>query len=840
MNLHALSTQCGRRLYSLGSVTTALGIVALLLLLLGAKVAFAQTPPVAVGQSVTTAEDTAIEINTTIAVDAGGPGGASRYQLAVITPGPSHGSVAEVLPRTGTYKIRYTPGANRTDAVLFDYQLCTINTPLVCGTKATVIVTITPVNDGPVAGADSATVKQGQSVLINVLANDNGGLNENDTVALVPGSVSTPASGTAAIEGNQIRYTAGNVCGGPVTFSYLVQDSAGLQAAGTVTVNVTCPGTPGIELSAPYAFSNHTFKVDVLLKSSDVNVAAVDFVLTYDTCVADTDTPANGLADDVTSTLGNFGFTFAVQDLPASPPALRFVAAKALNNEFLAGPTTPTRTLATLLLMANPGCSATSFTFTNPTFTGENGSNLPNGGSTQNYPNAPLTTVNNKPTNITLSNATLPEGSPSGTLVGILSTTDPDASDAGKHNYTFAAPAFDNANFQFNPFANSELQLVNPLLVAGSYKVTIASTDPYNGFITKTLTIEITDVNVAPNAIDDYVPVLGRTVLNTLLGNDNDASDNPPDPACTNCSIQSVTNGLNGTVTNQGLSVIYMPTNAKAITDVFTYMLTDNDASGPKTDTANVYVTIQKDAVGGDCNKNGYIEAGDLTATGLEIFDGDGSAWYNIYQGSYKDFALYGCNSNQDAVVDAGDVPCTVKKLFSSSFVCGNTLLAASASSATLAVSPVSAAPGATVEVPVVLTTSGYPVAAAAFALDFNDAEVSFDTTDADNDGIPDAVHLKTPSNLQAIVAYNADESRIEIVVMSLMSPFPLLPDGTVATVSLTVKEDISATASTIALVNSSLGSDEGQSVPLEVTDGAIQVVTQPASRILLPLILSR
>lgn len=70
-----------------------------------------------------------------------------------------------------------------------------------------------------------------------------------------------------------------------------------------------------------------------------------------------------------------------------------------------------------------------------------------------------------------------------------------------------------------------------------------------------------------------------------------------------------------------------------------------------------------------------------------------------------------------------------------------------------------------------------------------------------------------------------------------LIPPFPLLADGAVATVSLTVKDGVTVSESTVTLANSSLGSDEGQSIPLEVSNGSIEIVSQPASRILLPLI---
>jgi len=815
-------------------------------------------PASAVARSVATPEDTAVIIDTTIPFD-------SRYEVAIVTPGPSHGTA--IGGNNGTnFILTYTPGANRTEATSFQYQICVAPPqPRVCGASALIIVTINPVNDGPIAGADNATVKYGQSVLINVLANDNGGPNEVDTVTLVAGGINAPTpDGTAVIEGNQIRYTAPTApvacTNNNATFTYLVQDGSGLQTGGNVTVARTCPGTPTLRLSDPYAFSNHTFKIDVMLDSTDINVSALDFLLSYDVCVTDVDTPSNNMvADDVTNMPLAPSFLSQVQDETFATRTLHFVSASTTSPaSILAGPSASTsRLIATLQFRAVSGCLDTDFAFGSAGFTGTNGVGMT--GATQNKPDVLLASANANPTNITLSNNKVAENSPFDTFIGHLATTDPDTGDT--FTYGFAAPNFDaGGKFRIRPVPfNSELAVQNLAGVTpGFYNISVSVTDNYGGVLTKNFAIEVTDRNLfAPIANDDfgsfpYYPVIGRTVIpfrsTPLAGSDLIANDSDPDVGnCNNCSIQSVTNGSKGIVTNLGASVVYIPTDATHIgTDVFTYTLTDNDPAGALTDKATVTVNVQQDAVPGNCNKslpppsNG-IEAGDLTATGLEIFDGDGSAWYNVYQGSYPNFSPYGCNSNRDAVVDAGDIACTAQKIFNNAYVCSSTLVASSASAATLAVgSGLNAAPGTTVQVPVVLNASGHAVAAAAFALEFNSDVVSFDATDADSDGVADAVVLNIPSGLMATASYNAAANRIEILVTGLIPPFPHLTDGVLATITLRVKDGVSANTTMVHLTNSSLGSDEGQSVPLAVTDGSIQIGGQEVNRALLPLVLSR
>ncbi len=808
------------------------------------KVSFAQVVPPpdnANPRSASTLEDTLVSIDTGIPAD-------PRYQVVVIVPGPAHGTTQQnpaIVPinPSGNFKINYTPGANKAAPVSFSYQICTtIGTPTQCGQSALVTVSITPVNDGPQAGPDYATVKYGQSVLINVLANDNGGINEIDSVSLVAGGVGTPiptayGAGTAVIEGGQIRYTAPTAptptcSSSDVTFTYLVKDSSGLQGSGTVTVTRTCPGTPTLKLSEPYAFNNHTFKIDVILESTDVDVAAVDFFLNYDTCVTDVDVPSNNMiADDVTNMPAAPNFVSQVQDQPYLTPAplagaLHFVSASVVPNVILAGSTNPSRTIATIMLKALSVCQ-TAFNFNTPAgFTGTGGTAI-TGVEVNKTVDLTPTNINNKPTNITLTNSKVPESSPFNTFIGKFAATDPDASDTA---FSYSLLSNSSNKFWIRPlsFNNDELAVLNlASVVPGVYPIIVQVTDSYGGIFTKTFDINVTDVNLgAPTAVSDGPFLIqGRTPIpfTSLLALDSDTSDG--DPNCAKCSIQSVTNGTKGTVTMQGSNVIYIPTDPKFIgLDNFGYTITDNDPSGALTASANVSVNVQPDAILGDCNKGGTVEAGDLTATGLEIFDGDGNLWYNIYQGTYTNFSSYGCNSNQDNILDAGDIACTAAKIFNPAATCAP-VTSASSSVATLAVSGnLAVAPGSTADVAITLNAAGNSVAAAAFAVNFDSSALTFDATDADADGIPDAVKFNVPSGLMTSATYNAEESRVEIIITGLIPPFPLLSDGAIATVSLTTNNGADGSATAVTITNGSLGSDEGASIPVEVNDGTIEV----------------
>lgn len=103
--------------------------------------------------------------------------------------------------------------------------------------------------------------------------------------------------------------------------------------------------------------------------------------------------------------------------------------------------------------------------------------------------------VNETPTNISLDTASVAENQPSGTTVGNLSTTDPDAGNT--FNYTIVggdAASFSISGAQLKTAAAFDYETKN------SYSVTIRSTDQGGLFFDKTFTITVTDVAEPPIA----------------------------------------------------------------------------------------------------------------------------------------------------------------------------------------------------------------------------------------------------------------------------------------------------------------------------------------------------
>lgn len=143
---------------------------------------------------------------------------------------PAHGTVSLAPDGTGTY----TPTHDVCGTDSFGY---TVSDGQGHTASTSVTITVTCVNQPPVAGPDTASTPQGTAVSIPVLANDS---DPDAGATLSVSTVGSPQHGTAAAgAGGSIAYTpAAGYCG-PDTFPYTVSDGS-LTASTTVTVSVIC------------------------------------------------------------------------------------------------------------------------------------------------------------------------------------------------------------------------------------------------------------------------------------------------------------------------------------------------------------------------------------------------------------------------------------------------------------------------------------------------------------------------------------------------------------------------------------------------------------------------
>jgi hypothetical protein len=187
--------------------------------------------PVAVDDAATTDEDVALDLADSVVL--ANDTDAENHTLTVMAVGaPTHGTVSH----TGT-TITFVPEPNYNGPASFEY---TVSDGFLTDT-GTVVVTINPVDDAPVAVNDAAIVDEGAAATaIDVLANDT----DVDGGPKLVTAVGTPAHGTAAVGagGANVTYapTAG-YCntipnGTRDTFTYTLNGGS----IATVSVTVTC------------------------------------------------------------------------------------------------------------------------------------------------------------------------------------------------------------------------------------------------------------------------------------------------------------------------------------------------------------------------------------------------------------------------------------------------------------------------------------------------------------------------------------------------------------------------------------------------------------------------
>ena len=187
-------------------------------------------PPVAVADARTTAEDTPLAITAAslTANDTDVDGGALTVTAV---SAPVNGTVALA---GGT--VTFTPAANVSGTGSFSY---TVSDGAATATGA-VTVTITAVNDPPIAVDDARSTAQNTPLAItaaSLTANDT----DVDGGALTVTAVSAPVNGAVALAGGTVTFTPTTGFSGTASFVYTVSDGAATDT-GLVTITVSAAG----------------------------------------------------------------------------------------------------------------------------------------------------------------------------------------------------------------------------------------------------------------------------------------------------------------------------------------------------------------------------------------------------------------------------------------------------------------------------------------------------------------------------------------------------------------------------------------------------------------------
>jgi VCBS repeat-containing protein len=447
--------------------------------------------------------------------------------------------------------------------------------------RQTATISVTGVNDGPVANGDAQTTDEDRSVTIDVLANDTDA-DAGDSLTIL--AVGRPAHGSASVFDGKVIYTPVRDYNGDDSFTYTVQDASGATSTATVSVTVNPVN------DAPVATAD-TNANDPLIEAEQTSwgsppgdPTAAGNVLTNDTDVdgnALTVTAVNGVAGNVGAVItGKYG-TITVN-------------ANGTYNYTLNNTDPDTEALTATI----SGSEVFNYTVADPS-----------GATSTSTLTLTIRGSNDRPQSVYDGNTVIEAGfnvAGVATATGNVLTNDFDV-DAGS---TIRMLSWDLAplNGSFKGMYGTMIVMTN-----GDYFYTLDNTDPdtqalaagqnpldifdfinivdeFNAFSRSRLQMTVRGTNDAPTPTNDSISVNedGSIVVaaSQLLANDTD-----PDTGNTLSIVGLGTGATNGTVTYSAASqtFTYTPNANFNGSDSFTYVMKDGAGA---TSTATVSVTV--------------------------------------------------------------------------------------------------------------------------------------------------------------------------------------------------------------------------------------------------------
>ncbi len=225
----------------------------------------ANRPPVVRPDAVRARRGTTVQLP--VLVNDSDPDG-DLLTVSVVEPLPA-GIEVDVLGD----QLGITPQAGSGEQVSFEYRVDDGSSEPVVGSVLVVVIDDDEPNQPPVAFPDVATVVVGQTILIDVTANDSDP--DGDPPALV--DVGRPESGgtTANAGRNQVEFTPAAIeddVDATVRFTYTITDGNDHQVDGDVTVTVLAealPDPPTARNDSTFTFVDEPVTVDVLRNDRD-------------------------------------------------------------------------------------------------------------------------------------------------------------------------------------------------------------------------------------------------------------------------------------------------------------------------------------------------------------------------------------------------------------------------------------------------------------------------------------------------------------------------------------------------------------------------------------------
>ena len=494
-------------------------------------------------------------------------------------------TISEASTNTGSVSVAgsnlaYTPEADFNGQAVINYTLSD-GTDTASGVLN---ITVTPVNDSPVANPDTATINEDSSTTVNVVANDTD--TEGDSLTITTVSAD---SGSATIVANQIQYTPQADYNGTAVVTYTVSDG---EAATSATLNITINSVNDAPVASP---DTATILEDAA--ATNINVLGNDTDVENDTLSISTVTATSGTvtssADDVIYTpeanfSGQVTINYTLSDGTDTANGVLTITVTPVNDAPVANPDTATiledaaatniNVLGNDTDVENDTLSISTVTATSGTVTSSADDVIYtpeanfSGQVTINYTLSDGTDTANGVLTITVTPVNdAPVANPdtttiledaSATSINVLSNDTDEENDTlsiTSVNADVGAISSSGANVVYTPEANFNGQvIVNYILSDG--------TDTAAG----TLTINVTPVNDAPVAQPDTATINEDAPETTIdvISNDTDAD------ATDTLALTAVTADI-GTASVENNEIKYTPALNNESTATLTYTLSD-------------------------------------------------------------------------------------------------------------------------------------------------------------------------------------------------------------------------------------------------------------------------
>jgi VCBS repeat-containing protein len=600
-----------------------------------------------------------------------------EHDTLTATPGTFGGVYGTlVLNANGTYT--YTPYASTQSLALGqtvqDSFTYTVSDGSLSDT-GTLTITIAGRNDAPVANPDVASTGENASVSVNVLANDSDV--DNGAVLTVIAASAPAGQGSASVVANQVVFNPGTDFDyldtgetANVVVGYTITDEHGATSSSTVTITVNgANDAPVANDDAASTSEDSSVSGNVLANDTDVDVEPLTvtnpgvYVGAYGTLTLAADgsytyapnAAAQGLD---TGETGQDVFSYTASDGTASDTATLTVTVSGANdapvaNDDAASTNEDSAGVSGNVLANDTDVDGEAVTVANPgTYVGTYGTlTLAADGSYTYTPGAAAQGLDTGETAQDVFSYTASDGTASDTAT--LTVTVAGLNDAPVANDDTAATD-ENSPVSGNVLANDTdvdgeaLHVVNPATFIGAYGTLVLAADGSYTYTpgaaaallntgqtandvftyiasdgtasdTATLTVTVSGLSGAPNAVDDNATTNeDSSVSGNVLANDTDAENDPltvTNPGTYAGTYGTLTLAANGSYTYapnaaaNGLAV------GETAQDVFTYTASD----GTQSDSANLTVTVN------GVNDAPTIDAGGTDASGSvsELPDGD-------------------------------------------------------------------------------------------------------------------------------------------------------------------------------------------------------------------------